>query len=111
MPEDFERDYKGGKVIVGVAYHENGITVENLSMLARKYHATRTTGNLPPVPSTMVTDTEVVSDTRIDESGEPMVREPVGAMTDMDRGTIGSSSDLDMEDEDVPVEDQKRYMS
>jgi hypothetical protein len=110
VPENFEKDYKGGKVIVGVAYHENGITPEDLSLLARKYHATRTTDNIPPVPPGMVAEAEVVSDTRIDETGEPVVRprESVGAMSDTDRGTMGAS---DLDEEGLPVEDQKRYMS
>jgi hypothetical protein len=77
VPEDFERDYKGGKVIVGVAYEENGISPEDLSLLSRKYHATRTTDNIPPMPGRAVvaSDVEVVSDVDLDETGEPVVRE------------------------------------
>jgi CBS domain-containing protein len=51
VPENFEEDYKGGKVIVGVAYHENGLTPDELAQLARKYHAVRSSDEIPPVSS------------------------------------------------------------
>lgn len=77
VPEDFERDYKGGKVIVGIAYHENGIEPDELSLLARKYHATRTTDNLPAVPTraAVESDVDLVGDVDLDETGEPVVAE------------------------------------
>lgn len=74
VPENFEKDYKGGKVIVGVAYHENGISPGELSMLSRKYHASRASHEVPPAPSRAVveSDTEVIADPALDETGEPI---------------------------------------
>ena len=46
--EDFEKDYKGGRVIVGITYDGDGILPETVSLLARKYHATRTSLDFPP---------------------------------------------------------------
>jgi hypothetical protein len=77
VPEDFERDYKGGKVIVGVAYHENGISPEELSLLARKYHSSRVSHEIPAVPDRAVveTETELVADPDLDETGQPVALE------------------------------------
>ena len=77
VPENFEKDYKGGKVIVGVAYEENGIKPEDLSLLSRKYHASRTSHELPPVPDHAVVETEtvVIADPDLDPTGEPVALE------------------------------------
>lgn len=60
VPEDFENDYKGGKIIVGVSYREDGIDSETLYTLGRKYHASRVSHEMPT--RTAVVETDVVSD-------------------------------------------------
>ena len=53
------------------------IKAEDLSLLSRKYHASRASHELPAVPERAVVDmeTEIIADPDLDATGEPVALE------------------------------------